>query len=162
MGPATEIAILEKGSLILRKRSISQGPVKVEVDFAGNKAKGTMSMGANEKPIAVDLGGPLFADAAGAQLAIASLPLAEGYTTTFRNFDVQKQKVKLMQLKVAVSESVTVPAGTFDAFKVEITQADGGPDKMSLWVAKDSRKPVKMSAVLGDMGGAMMTLELLP
>jgi dipeptidyl aminopeptidase/acylaminoacyl peptidase len=162
MGPATDIAVLEKGSLILRKRSISQGPVKVNIDFAGNQAKGAMSMGGSDKPISVDLGGPLFADAAGAQLAIASLPLAEGYTTTFRNFDVQKQKVKLMQLKVAGSESVTVAAGTFDAFKVELTSADGGTDKMTLWVAKDSRKPVKMSAVLTEMGGATMNLELVP
>jgi dipeptidyl aminopeptidase/acylaminoacyl peptidase len=162
MGPATDIAILEKGSLILRKRSISQGPVAVKLDFAGNQAKGAMSMNGNDKPISVDLGGPLFADAAGAQLAIASLPLAEGYTTTFRNFDVQKQKVKLMQLKVAGSESVTVAAGTFDAFKVEVTSADGGTDKMTLWVAKDSRKPVKMSAVLAEMGGAMLNMELVP
>ena len=49
---------------------------------------------------------------------IATLPLAEGYTTTFRNFDVQKQKPTLKQLKVVGTEEVTVPAGTFKAFKV--------------------------------------------
>ena len=50
----------------------------------------------------------------------ATLPLAEGYSTSYRNFDVQTQKVKLMQLKVAGSEDVTVPAGTFAAHRVEV------------------------------------------
>jgi hypothetical protein len=45
---------------------------------------------------------------------------------------------------------------------VEITSADGGSDKQTLWIAKDSRKPVKMSAVLADMGGAVITEELVP
>jgi hypothetical protein len=117
-------------------------------------------MGGSDKPVAVDLGGPLFAEGPGSKQSISSLPLAEGYTTTYRNFDVQQQKVKLMQLKVTGVEKVTVPAGTFDAFKVEITSADGGADKETLWVARDSRKPVKESAVVSSMGGATITQEL--
>jgi len=162
MGQAVDSVTLEKGSLILRKRSVKQGPIAINIDFASGKAAGSMSMNGQEKPIAVDLGGPLFADAAGAQQAIGCLPLAEGYTATFRNLDLQKQKVKLMQLKGAGSESVTVPAGTFDAFKVELSSAEGGPDKSTIWVAKDSRKPVKISSLLAEMGGATMTAELMP
>ena len=89
-----------------------------------------MEMDGEIRPISVDLDGPLFADGAGANFVIGCLPLAEGYTTAFRNFDVQKQKVKLMQLQVAGSESVTVPAGTFDTFKVELSSADGGPGQI--------------------------------
>jgi len=65
-GTATDTATLEKGSLVLLKRSVKQGPVVIDLDFAGNKASGTMSMNGQDRPIAVDLGGPLFADAAGA------------------------------------------------------------------------------------------------
>lgn len=160
-GNVTDTAILEKGTLVLRKLTANQGPVNFKVDFDNNKASGTMNMNGNEKPIAVDLGGPMFADAAGSDQVIGCLPLAEGYTATYRNFDVQKQKEKLLQLKVAGSESVTVPAGTFDAFKVEITSADGGTDHQTVWIAKDSHKPVKMAAVIAEMGGATMTAELM-
>ena len=73
---------------------------------------------------------------------------------------MQKQTVKLMQLKVTGVEKVTVPAGTFDAYKIEITSADGGADKETLWVARDSRKPVKETMVLSAMGGALLTQEL--
>ena len=103
----------------------------------------------------------LFADGGGSALSIGCLPLADGYTTTFRNFDLQKQKVKLMQLSVAGSETVTVPAGTFTTFRVELTSADGG-DRSTVWIAKDTRKPVKISAVIASMGGATMTAELVP
>jgi dipeptidyl aminopeptidase/acylaminoacyl peptidase len=160
-GPTTDTAMLEKGSLLLLKRSLKQGPVAIDLDFAGNKAAGKMSMNGQDKPIAVDLGGPLFADAAGSDQVIACLPLTEGYNTTFRNFDVQTQKVKLLQLTVAGKEEVKVPAGTFNALRVEITSADGGADKRTLWIAGESRKVVKVTAVLASMGGAVMTQELM-
>lgn len=160
-GSATDTATLEKATLIVQKRNLKQGPVAIDLDFAGNKAAGKFSMNGQDRPIAADLGGPLFADAAGANQVIACLPIAEGFTTTFRNFDVQTQKVKLLQLAVPGSEKVTVPAGTFDAYRVEITSADGGSDKKTLWIAKDSHKVVKETAVLASMGGAAMTEELV-
>jgi dipeptidyl aminopeptidase/acylaminoacyl peptidase len=161
-GTVTETSTLEKGSLIARKLNLKQGPVAVDLNFAGDKAVGNMNMNGKDQPISVDLGGPLFADAAAAKQSISCLPLAEGYSTTYRNFDVQKQKVKLMQLKVSGIDQVTVPAGTFDAFKVEISSADGGDDKETLWIARDSHKAVKESAVIASMGGAILTQELMP
>lgn len=160
-GATTDTATIEKGSLLLLKRSVRQGPVTIDLDFAGNKAAGKMSMNGQDKTIAVDLGGPLFADAAGADQVIACLPLAEGYSTTFRNFDVQTQKMKLLQLTVAGKEEVKVPAGTFNALRVEISSADGGSDKKTLWIAGENHKVVKVTAVLASMGGAVMTQELM-
>lgn len=159
-GMATDTAMIEKTSLVLRKRSLQQGPLAIDMDFAGNKAAGQITMNGQAQPIAVDLGGPLFGDAAGGDQVIACLPLADGYTTTFRNFDLRSQKVKLLQLNVAGTEKVTVPAGTFEAYRVELTSADGGTDKKTLWIAKDSRKVVKASAVVASMGGATVTEEL--
>lgn len=159
-GNMTDTATLQKSTLLLQKRRVQQGPVVIELDFTGDKASGKMSMNGQDRPISADLGGPLFADAAGAAQVIACLPLAEGYKATFRNFDVQSQKVKLLQLAVAGTEKVTVPAGTFDAWRVEITSADGGSDTRTLWIAKDAHKMVKMSAVVASMGGAKVTQEL--
>jgi dipeptidyl aminopeptidase/acylaminoacyl peptidase len=161
MGSSKDIVTLEEGTLIVRKRSIQQGPAIINVDFSGNKATGNMNINGQDQPISVALDGPLFGDAAGAMQVIACLPLAEGYTTSFRNFNLLKQKEELQQLKVVGLESVTVPAGTFDAYKVEVSSADGG-DSKTLWIAKDSRKAVKLSAVLASMGGATLSAELVP
>jgi dipeptidyl aminopeptidase/acylaminoacyl peptidase len=162
MGVMSDKSILDKITLANRKRSVEQGPVNIKLEFTDQKATGTMSMNGQDKPIAADLGGPLFASGAGGMESIGCLPLAEGYTTSFRNFDVQTQKEKLMALKVLGVESVTVAAGTFESYKVEVTSADGGADKQTMWIAKDSHKPVKLEASLASMGGATMTMELVP
>lgn len=162
MGPMSETVTLSKNDLTLQSRNVKQGPLSIDLHFSSGKAVGTMDMNGQKKPISTDLDGPLFADAVEANFLIACLPLADGYSTVFRNFDLQKQKTKLIQLEVAGSDRVRVPAGEFDAFKVELSSADGGPDKSTIWIAKDSRTPVKSSTVKAEMGGATLTAELLP
>jgi Protein of unknown function (DUF3108) len=160
-GPATDITTLDKKALTLRKREVRQGQnTLITVDFTDTKADGTLNFGQGPLKVSVDVGGPLFADGPGAPQVIACLPLADGYTTTFRNLDLQKQKMRSMQLKVTGSEKVTVPAGTFDTFRVEIS-SDGDSDQATLWIAKDTRKVVKRSQVVAQMGGTTMTAELL-
>src|SRR6185436_15852096 len=61
MGEMTDVAVLDKETLNLRKRSVRQGPASVDMEVVGNKATGKMNMGGKESPIDVDLGGPLFA-----------------------------------------------------------------------------------------------------
>jgi dipeptidyl aminopeptidase/acylaminoacyl peptidase len=161
MGPMAETVTLAKSDLTLQKRSVQQGPLAIDLNFSNSKAVGAINMNGQNKAISMDLEGPLFADSAEAPLVVGCLPLAQGYTTTFRNFDLQKQKAKLMQLHVAGVEAVSVPAGTFDTFKVELSSAEGGPDKSTVWIAKDTRTPVKMSTLMTEMGGATLTAELL-
>jgi hypothetical protein len=117
-----------------------------------------MKMGEQVRPISADLGGPLFADGAGAYAVIATLPLAEGYTTAFRNLDVQSQKVVTQQLKVLGTEQVTVAAGTFDTYKAEITSEDGA--KVTVWVSRPDRKVVRIVGTSPRMNGATLTSEL--
>ena len=157
-GDASDTATLDKTTLAPKHRTVQQGPAHIDIDFAGGKATGTLEMGGNKTPVSVDLGGALFADGPGAAQVIASLPLAEGYTTTFRNLDLLKQKVKTLQLTVVGSESVTVPAGTFDAYKVDISNE--GSSEMTLWIAKKTQTPVKVKTSPPGTGGAQVTAEL--
>jgi dipeptidyl aminopeptidase/acylaminoacyl peptidase len=157
MGTASDKSVLEKGTLAVRKRSLSQGAAVIEIDFTDDKATGVMSQAGQVRNISAPLEGPLFADAAGSMQAIASLPLAAGYTLVYRNFDLQRQTGKLMRLAVTGTETVTVPAGTFDCFTVEIKSAEGGNDRAVLWVAKDTRQAVRMATT---MAAASVITEL--
>ncbi len=159
MGEATDEAVVEKGSLLVKKRTIRQGPVAIDLVFDDAKATGKMSMGGQERPVSVDLGGPLFADGAGANDVLARLPLAAGYSATFRNLDVQKQKVGLKQIKVVGSESITVPAGTFETWKAEVSSAEGEPGVTTLWIDTRSRRVVK---ILSTRPQGTITAELQP
>lgn len=162
MGEVTASAVLDPATLLTRSISVRQGPVEIDVAFDAGKASGSMKAGGAPKPLEVDLGGPVFADTAGVPQVLATLPLAPGYSVQFRNFDIQKQKAKLVQLSVVGEEKVTVPAGAFDAWKLETTGAEGGPGKTTLWIDKATRKAVKVSSVLPQMAGATMTAELEP
>ncbi len=162
MGEMVDTSTLEKGTLLLKRRVIKQGPMTIDLDVKPDKVSGSMTMNGEAKPIDAATGGTLFADGAGTYDVIAALPLADGYSVSFRNFDVMKQKPQLKQLKVVGSESVTVPAGTFDAYKVEIVSTDNDADKQTVWITKDTRKVVKIAAVLPGSGGAVLTSELTP
>ncbi|HEU4434223.1 MAG TPA: alpha/beta fold hydrolase, partial [Pyrinomonadaceae bacterium] len=161
-GDIVDVSTIEKGSLLLKRRYIKQGPMTVEMNVTPNKLSGTTVMNGQTTPIDVDPGGALFADGAGTFEVIASLPLADGYSLSFRNFDILKQKPQMKQLKVLGTESVTVPAGTFDAYKVEVVAADNDADKQTIWIDKSSRKVLKISAVIPSLNGAVLTSELMP
>jgi dienelactone hydrolase len=161
-GPIIDVSTIEKGSLLLKRRWIQQGPITIEMDVAPNQLTGKTTRNGQVTPLAVDPGGALFADGAGTYEVIASLPLADGYSLSFRNFDLNKQKPQIKQLKVVGTESVTVPAGTFDAYKVEIFAADNDADKQTVWIDKGSRKVLKISAVIPSLNGAILTSELTP
>ncbi|GAB4418461.1 MAG: hypothetical protein OHK0021_23630 [Bryobacter sp.] len=160
LGKITDTGVLDAKNLSLTKRTYEQGPVRVEVAFADGMAKGNMSMGGQERPLDVATGGPIFADGPGALEALAALPLAEGYRTYFRRFDIQAAKAKVLEAKVVRSESVTVGNTTYSAWVLEITSAEGGPDRSQLWIDQKERRVVKLEAVLPAMGGALMTAEL--
>ena len=48
---------IDKGTLLLPKRVVKQGPASIEVAFADDKATGTMTMNGQSRPVAVELGG---------------------------------------------------------------------------------------------------------
>ncbi|HET9839009.1 MAG TPA: hypothetical protein VFR84_12295 [Candidatus Angelobacter sp.] len=161
-GPVTDVLTLDKATLAVRKEVFRHflhtdqpwKPIAIDLDFSGNKVNGVMKyVDRPDKQVATDLSGPLFA-VSSVDITVACLPLTAGYATTFRYFDVERlalkaqapDREKQLNLRVVGAERVTVPAGTFDSWRVELTSPDGS-SKESLWISKDSRTPVKSYAV---------------
>lgn len=162
MGAATDEAEVAKGTLAPVKRRVKQGPVNIELDYNGNVIKGKMESPMGNSVINKAVEGSLFADGTATSTILATLPLAEGYTTQFTNFDMMSQDAKLMGLKVVGIEDVTVPAGTFKAYKVEIAPADGEAGGSTIWVAQADGKLLKERQVMPQMQGAVVVSELQP
>jgi Protein of unknown function (DUF3108) len=146
---AIDTAVLDKDTMECIKREAQQGPLSVKLDTKAGKITGTITMGERVMPVDRDAGGALFADGIAARQSIIALPLADGYTATFRTFDLQSMKTKMVELKVAGTEKITVPAGSFEALRIETHALDGTPEPMTLWMDKASRKLVKMTATVG-------------
>ncbi len=147
MGEVVDTTTLEKGTLLVSKRQIKQGPMTIDVAFAGGKATGTVAMGGEPKPIAADLGGALFADGAGV-LGRRSRTCRSRRATRPRTATSTSRRPKgsLKQIKVLGAEELKVAAGTFKTWKAEVTSAEGEPGSTTIWVAQDTRSVVKTSS----------------
>ncbi len=160
MGAATDQVEVAADNLQPIQRSVQQGPATIQLSYTAEKVSGTMQMGPQEMAIDQSLEQPLFADGAGAPHLIATLPLADGYQTYFSNLDLQTQAISLNALRVKGTESITVPAGTYEAFVVEIKPANGDPGGQTFWIATQDHRVLQTKMVLPQMGGAIVTAKL--
>jgi hypothetical protein len=152
---------IEKKTLIIRKRVFHDKVTAGELRFVGHNATGEITANGQKQSINVDLGGVVFADGAGGQDVLAALPLAKGYTAEFRNFGLQQQNVKTLQLRVMGTDTVSVPAGTFNTWKVLIVSLDGGDESSALWVEKRTHRVVKYAMSFPGFHDAVATAELM-
>jgi dipeptidyl aminopeptidase/acylaminoacyl peptidase len=162
MMSGSDETVVSKKTLLPIKRTAKQGGGTMEMAYTASKVTGSMGMGGQTMAIDKTIEGTLFADGGGASLMLATLPLAEGYSTSFRNFDISSQGIKTLTLSVVGKESVTVPAGTFETWKVEVKPADGSAGGQTIYVVADgSGRVAKEEAVIPSLGGAKMISELV-
>jgi hypothetical protein len=158
MGESIDKGVYDRKTLQLTERSVAAGPMSINYKIENNKASGEMSMNGQTRPIAIDLGGATLGDGPGAGNVLAALPLADGYSVALRSINLMAMQTATSQLKVVAIESVTVPAGTFECFKVEVEGTDGS--KSTHWIAKAPRKLIKSITTSPQLGGGSLTSEL--
>ena len=127
MGNTLDTYFIDKASLLPIKRNAQQGKMTIEVEYGSERIKGKIQAGSQEIPIDVTTTAPVLGDGSALDVALIALPLAQNYETTFRVFEPSAMKIRLMALKVSAVETVTVKAGTFETFKVELSPLDGEP-----------------------------------
>jgi predicted Zn-dependent peptidase len=88
------------------------------------------------------------------QLFLPALQLAEGAAFTFNAFDSSEGTARVVTLKVSGSEEVTVPAGTFAAFRIELS---GTPQPAVYFV--DTARPHRLLKI--ELVGQPLTFELV-
>ena len=162
-GEAIDVVYLDAKSLVPVRRELTQGAVSISLDFTDSSIKGTMKMPGGERPVDVALDAPVFGSDSALEAALAALPLEPGYKTIVRTFDVMTQKVRLWSFEVTETESVEVPAGTFEAFKTTLTALDGEGGGSTMWISQEApRRTVRSESKLPPaMGGGTMATQLV-
>jgi dipeptidyl aminopeptidase/acylaminoacyl peptidase len=162
MGSGIDTLDLNATTLLPMRRSATQGPGKIIVVFSGNYIGGKMSMGPQEMPIKAESKNIDLSDGAGVEIPVTTLPLAVGYKATLYQFELMMQKEKTVLLTIPSSDTVTVTAGTFDAWKVLLTSKEDSADSSILWVDKTSRRVVKGESKLpAQAGGGTVIMQLV-
>ena len=160
MGSMSDMNILKSKSLVWLKRKSQQGPVNIEVTTYAGGIKAEIAMqGSDDKQLFDNKTDEKAApDGAGIDLWLGAMPLKVGQTFYFNTFDVQTQVLKTQEAKALRMEKVKVPAGEFEALVVEVKNAEDSSDPVTYWLANGMA--VKQSAIISQMGGAVMTVEL--
>jgi dienelactone hydrolase len=159
MGSMTDTLELDKATLTPLRRSVG-GMATVNLEYSETAVTGVMVAMGNSVPIDVKLEAPVFADGSGLEISLAGLPLAEGYESTLRTFDPERQKVRPFKLSVTGSEITECAAGTFDTFVVELEPLDGDEAGTSTFrmmkdaphhvVLREFRLPAQMGSGTGN------------
>jgi hypothetical protein len=77
---------------------------------------------------------------------VPALPLAPGKTFTMTFFTPSENAIKVLTFKVGASESVSVPAGTFQAFRIDVT---GSRVPFTMYVGTDVPRRVVKTEFVG-------------
>jgi dipeptidyl aminopeptidase/acylaminoacyl peptidase len=162
MGEAKDVYYLDAQSLSPVRRSVTQGPINISIDYSEQAIKGTMKLPGQEMPVDVKLDAPVWGNEAALEAVLATLPLALGYKTTMRTFDLQSQKVRVWSVEVKGQEAIDVPAGKFSAFKTSVDALDGEGGGATLWFSAElPRRTVRSEIELpAQMGGGTATSTL--
>lgn len=134
-----------------------------ELTFAEDAIGGSISAMGQEVEVDESLEAPVFgAGGADTEVASAALPLGEGYETRYRTYDVQQQSTRQSQFEVEGTETVEVPAGSFETYRVRI-EAVGDEGAQTTYVLREApHHVVKAEAELPPaMGGGEAHMELV-
>jgi hypothetical protein len=154
-----DVFILDATTLAPLSREATEGESRLALTFDGSAVEGSLRLGSRDVPIAVALDVPVMADTSALEWVMTGWPLAEGYAATAHTFDALARRVRRWSFGVAGSESVTVPAGTFDAYKIQMLPTDGSLGLATLWVSKDPPRHLVRSETV--MPGVAVRSELV-
>jgi hypothetical protein len=127
----------------------------IKVVYAGGRARGSATTPGPQgmKTITVDTVVPRgVVDDNALQTMLPTLPLAAGKVFTIQVFASGQGNTTSLTATVKGSEMITVPAGSFDSWKVDVT---GAEVPVTFWVAKQVPRVVKLG-----FAGAPMSFEL--
>ncbi len=162
MGSAVDTFDLDIQTLQPVRRVASQGMVRLSLTYADTSVSGELQMGPQQSTIHARLEQPVLGDQAAFDIALAAMPLKEAFQTLVPIFDPQQQAVRMMEVNVVGTEEITLPAGTFQTYRVAVTPTDGGAGAATLWVRRSAPHWVLRAeqSLPAQMGGGKAITEL--
>jgi dipeptidyl aminopeptidase/acylaminoacyl peptidase len=118
-------------SLVLHRASLrplsrhQKGPFTLQMTYTDTSASGTLEVRGRSTSISTTFSEPTLAGGSNDWMALATLPLEPGFTTRLQVFEPRQQALKTAQYEVTGTETVTTPAGSFEAYVVEASIGEG-------------------------------------
>jgi dipeptidyl aminopeptidase/acylaminoacyl peptidase len=159
MGTASDTTWVDAATLRPLARHIRQGPAVITLAFSPEGVTGEINAGPQQLPVNVTSDEAVFGDGPALNIAVGAMPLADGYTTTLHGLNLMQASTQPIRVRVTGSESVTIPAGSFETWVVEMGPV--GEEPSTLWIDRETRRLVRAEMRMGaQMGGATAVVEL--
>jgi hypothetical protein len=124
-GVETDTTVLDKKTMLPLGRTVRQGDVGVDLAFSDKEVVGQVMKGdGHDLAIRTSNDGALLTDGMPLNLAVATLPLKQGYVAQVRSLATATGKTQMHYVVVKELEAVDTPAGKFDAYRVLIGPVD--------------------------------------
>jgi hypothetical protein len=140
---------LSQSNLAPLYRAMHFGAAELVSRFTPDSITGHMTLPQGVIPIAFHNQPGIVVNGASLELALRLTPLARGWQGTADLLAVSRAGATTdrVALRVVGEQRVTVPAGTFDAWMVELS---GAPSRQRIWVDKRSGDVVKLTITGAD------------
>ena len=151
-------SMVSKETFLPQKRNYQQGPMELSYTAKDHHVTGQASIQGNTQQIDIQSEHSFLMDGPSLDTYLALLPLTENYKTTLRVFDSTNQKFQTYSYKVLGIEAIQ----SQDCYKCQLQSIDGAEKSQTMWIRK-SEAPfmIKKHSIIGEMGGAVMTMEFL-
>jgi dipeptidyl aminopeptidase/acylaminoacyl peptidase len=152
---------VDAANLLPLKRDIKQAMANIHMVVKNDLLEGKIEAGPQKMPVNIKLDSPALMEGGGIELAIGTLALIGGYTASFNQIDIMGGKVKKMAVNVLGKDKVSLAAGEFDTYKVEVKPVEESEGAQTYWFDAISKSLVKSETKLGAaMGNAIVIMEL--
>jgi len=158
--PSVDTIDLAAEDLRPLRRYISQGYTRTRLYYGDGVVHGNAWLEDGSKvPIEVDLDTPIVGDVFS---AMATLPIAPGYTTILDTFDPTLVSVRRWKIVAGDVEVLETPLGSMRTYPIELSDADRPGGAALYWVAEDApHHLVRSESNLPDsFGGGLETVML--
>lgn len=166
-GTSKDVFTLDKNSLSPTKRTLEEGPVKLEASYSSTEIKGGFEVNRQTHKIEHSPKNALLADGAALFEGLTNLPLKINFEKTYYTYDIQAKRERSYKIKVVAEEEIKVKAGNFKTFKCEVEPSDDAPfttlfsGKATVWISMEEGKSslIKYSSQMPNNAG-FLTMEL--
>lgn len=142
------------------RRYISQGNLRTRLHYSDGMVRGTAWLeDGSEVPIEASLDTQIVGDVF---TAMATLPIAPGYTTILDTFDPTLVSVRRWKIVTGEVEVIETPLGPMRTYPIELSDADRPGGAALYWVTEDSPHHVVRSEsnLPSSYGGGLQTVML--
>jgi len=121
-----DTVFLHRASLRPLERRVG-GRMALTLTFDSMSVAGSLRAGGQARSMERTFDQAVLSSTPNMEVGLAALPLEPGYTVTLPVFHLQQQNVTPTTIRVTGTDTVTVPAGSFETYVLEVSPDGPGP-----------------------------------